>query len=119
MSRRPYGSSLAALLIGLIYWQLVCLWAGVSEPWDAKAYGVFYAVSLGLSALLGPVFPSRAWLAGVLLVFAQLPVMVAKEGLDFGPLLPVGLAFLVLMAIPASLVSVLAWRIRVRRRGAD
>lgn len=106
----------AALLVaGCAYWQAVCAMAGVREPWDAARYwSIWYPVALLLGAVAALPLGRRDWWAGVLIVFAQAPVMLANGAA--GPLLLVGLLFLSLLAVPAAAVSALAgWLIRRRR----
>ncbi len=105
------------LLAAMLYWSTVCAVADVQEPWDAKAYWrLWYPVSLILSAVAGLVVVKRAWRAGAILTFAQLPVLWINAGI--GPLWPVGLALLCLLSIPAIATSALAGWLMSRRRSA-
>ena len=100
--------SVAALcLMGGLYWQLVCQIAGVAEPWDAAGYWtLWYPVSLLLSGIAGWLRKSHGWYAGALLTFAQLPIRWINNDTDV--LWPVALLFLGLLAVPATVISVLA-----------
>lgn len=104
------------LLTGsLAYWYLVCLMTDQNEPWDAASYWViWYPLSLGLSALGGYALKSRSWSAGVIVTFAQLPVMVMING-EVGALIAVGLVLLVGLAMPAAAIAKAAGRLGTRR----
>lgn len=111
--RKPYLQAVATLALGFVYWQIVCLWFGVAEPWDARAFWFgAYPVSLLLSGLVGLLFRKIAWYAGALLTFAQLPVVAFNAGFEFEPLLVLGLAMLFVLSIPATMVSGLAGEFR-------
>lgn len=92
------------LLIGGLYWQTVVWVTDTTEPWDAPAYWrLWYPISLIMSALAGPFFKQCPWQAGLLLTFAQLPIMWLNSGT--GPLMIVGLMYLLALAIPAMALS--------------
>ena len=98
-------------ILAVAYWQLVSTLTGAPEPWDARAYWTLaYPASVALSAIAGRFLGKRAWLAGIVVTFAQLPVMWLNNG--SGPLWAVGLLFLMMLAIPCALVSALAGRFR-------
>jgi hypothetical protein len=100
----------ALLIISGLYWQLACQVAAVKEPWDAAAYWtIWYPVSLPVSALAGLFFKPRAWWAGLLITFAQLPIMWLNN--ETGPLVAVGIVFLFVIAIPAIAASAITARI--------
>lgn len=106
--------SIATLAVGLVYWQLVCLWFGVSEPWDA-ARGFWlgaYPLSLLLAGAIGLWFSNHAWVAGLVFIFALFPVVMINNGV--GSLFIVGLAIMIVLAIPAMIVSGLSAWIRDR-----
>lgn len=95
---------LAMVLFSAFYWHFVCWLTGAMEPWDAETYwGIWYPASFGLSALAALFFKKLGWLAGVIMTFAQLPVMWLNTGT--GPLWAVGLIMLCLLAVPVSIVS--------------
>ena len=107
---------LALLLASLLYWQLVSQFSGAKEPWDADGYWrIWYPGSLVLSALAGFVL-RRSWLAGVIVTFAQLPVMWVNTG--FGGLLMVGATILCILAVPAVAVAAIAGRLARSRAGS-
>lgn len=110
---RPLAIVLLAV-VGALYWQLVCRTGGVTEPWDAAPYWrLWYPLSLAIAALGGVGLGSRAWLAGVIVTFAQLPVMWFNAGTAESWI--VGVAFCAALAIPTALVSAVAGRL-VRRQ---
>lgn len=105
---------LSLLLVSLLYWQVVSHVSGASEPWDADGYWqIWYPGSLLLSALSGFVFGRRGWLAGVIVTFAQLPVMEVNTGVD--KLVIFGAMILCILAMPAVAVSTIGGRIASSR----
>ena len=98
-------------MAGLMLWTITASMTGKREPWDANAYWtVSYPLAVTGSAVLGFLFPQRAWRWAVTLMLMQLVVMVAM-GSDLG-LLPLGLIVLAVLAAPAALAGVLAARLR-------
>jgi len=98
---------LTLLIVGSLYWQIAVQVTGASEPWDAPSYWSFwYPVSLGMSAVGGIVFRPGSWWVGLLLTFAQLPIMSLNSGI--GSLMVVGILFLAALAIPAVALSYLS-----------
>ncbi|NYZ62049.1 hypothetical protein [Luteimonas deserti] len=109
-----FGASIAAL-IGIAYWAVASGIAEGGEPWDAPAYWtVIYPGALLVSAMLGSAMPTRAWLWGPIVVFAQVPVVIAVSGA--GALLLAGLVYAVALSVPAALVSAGAGWMRRRLR---
>ena len=108
---------LALLLVSLAYWQVVSHVSGAKEPWDAADYWrIWYPGSLVISALSGFVLARRGWLAGLIVTFAQLPVMGANTGI--GGLVMVGAIILCVLAVPAVAVSAIGgWLARFRAGG--
>ena len=112
--RRPsvrYVASVKSLVrfvtvaaVALIFWQAVTVILGASEPWDSPDYLAWYVASLGLSAFFGYAFDRHAWRWGVIIVFAQLPVLLFHSGA--GNLLLAGLVYLSVLALPAAIVAV-------------
>jgi hypothetical protein len=90
---------LLVTIAGLASWQGATVVLGKPEAWDSPNYLGFYLAALGLCAAFGYFFPERAWRWGLIIVFAQLPVMLFQSGT--GPLMVVGLGFLTAMALPA------------------
>lgn len=92
------------LVSGVLYWLFVCWVTGAAEPWDADAYWrLWYPASLGLAALTGAAFKTRGWMAGVILTFAQLPVIWLTAGTI--SLWVIGLAMCCVLAVPAVAIS--------------
>ncbi|VXB15399.1 conserved membrane hypothetical protein [Luteimonas sp. 9C] len=113
-----FGASIAAV-IGIAYWAVASRMTGGGEPWDAPAYWTLaYPGALLVSAVLGFAMPARAWLWGPIVVFAQVPVVIAVAGA--GPLLLAGVLYAAVLSIPAALVSGIAgWSRRRSRRIAN
>ncbi|BBC70987.1 conserved hypothetical protein [Altererythrobacter sp. B11] len=102
---------------GAAYWFLVTKVTGAAEPWDAETYwSVWYPVSFILSALGGLLLKRRGWLAGMMLTFAQLPVMWLNTG--SGPLWLIGIIMLCALALPVSIVSAVSGWIAARPQPA-
>lgn len=111
--RKWFGQALIILAVGSVYWQLFAEMTGASEPWDAPAYWTLaYQGSLILSGIAGFFLRRGGWLAGVLLTFAQLPVIWINN--EAGPLWAMGLLFLCVLAVPAVAISALSGRLPVR-----
>ena len=100
------------------------LWAGANlvegsrEPWDVESYWV---VQLPLAALLcavlGFAFPERPWRWPLAVMLAQLPVMMLFTGEVAAPLMVVGLALLLIFALPGMLAAWLGAAVRRRIAG--
>lgn len=90
----------------MAFWELVNIIQGSTEPWDSPYYLISYAAALGLSAGFGYLFHESPWRWGVIVVFAQFPVMAldSPPGPDNG-LWPIGLFILVVLALPAAFAS--------------
>ena len=113
----PEGRFIAALAVsvktGLLFWFIVALNTPGGEPWDAGGFwSVTYPLALLTSAALGFAFPARAWLWGLVVMLAQVPVVVVMSGV--GPLLLAGLVYAIVLAVPAVAVSWLAGAARTR-----
>lgn len=112
-----FGACIAAA-IGIAYWSVASGMAGGGEPWDAPAYWTLaYPGALLLSAVLGFAMPTRAWLWGLIIVFAQMLVVIAVSGL--GPLLMAGVLYAAVLSIPAALVAAVSGWIRIRMSRMD
>ncbi|SQF99122.1 Uncharacterised protein [Paucimonas lemoignei] len=101
------------LAVSLGFWTAVSMIAGVAEPWDAAGYWtIFYPAALVLSAVLA-LLPRRfQWAVGAVVIFAQVPVVLAVSGI--GPLLAAGGVIAATLSIPAMVLSWLSgrtWRI--------
>jgi hypothetical protein len=98
--------------IGFAYWLLISYLFQTNEPWDHKSYAVAYPSSLLLAGATGLLFKSRAWIAGAVITFVQILVMLVKSppsSLD--PLLLIGLLMLLILSLPAMVVSELSSRL--------
>lgn len=107
--------AIAVIATGLAFWAFATLLLGKQEPWDSPVYPVVYLASLGLSGAFGYMLPSRSWFWGVIVIFAQLPVMVLQTE-RAGPLIGIGLGLLALQAMPAALVAAAAAHLRISKR---
>ena len=112
MSARDTAAAFAlALFTGLLLWALTSFFGHRREPWDTNVYWtIAYPLAILLSAGLGALFPQRPWRWAVTIIFSQLVVM-TLNGSDFS-LLPLGLALLALLSLPAAAASFLAARLR-------
>lgn len=113
------GRFVAALAVsvktGLLFWLIVAIQTRGGEPWDAGSFwSVVYPLALLTSAALGFVFPARAWLWGLVIMLAQVPVVVVMSSV--GPLLLAGLAYAAVLSVPAMMVSWTAGVLRSRMR---
>lgn len=91
-------------IVGLFYWSSVSAIAGTKEPWDAPAYwSAAYPISMVLAVALGFAFRRRAWITGLALTFAQLPIMLANTGI--GPLAFFAVALLAILSVPVVLAA--------------
>jgi hypothetical protein len=115
MFRSRVASAFSLLVVGGLYWLIVREVAGVNEPWDSSAYWhLWYPVCLSLSATAGYFLKQDGWLAGPVLVFAQLPIMWLNSEPD--ALLMLGLFLLCILAVPAVAVSFVAGTLAMRVR---
>jgi hypothetical protein len=87
-------------LVSVIFWYVAAVGYGVKEPWDSYGYFVTYPASLGLSALTGYYAPGSPWRWGLIVTFAQLPVMMMLEP-TVGPLIGAGILILAVLSLPA------------------
>jgi hypothetical protein len=102
---------LPAALAGLALWLFTSGTSGLREPWDAPEFWTLgYPVAVGLSALLGLVWPRRSWIWGFIVMAMMAPVMV-WNGSDLS-LLPLGPIALAVLAVPPSLAGLVAGRLR-------
>lgn len=113
MQSAPIGY-LTVAVAGLAFWEMAHLVLGTKEPWDSPNYLGFYLGALGLSAVFGYLFHKRAWRWGVIVIFAQLPVMAVHSRL--GPLVAIGVVLLTFLAMPAALAAIGASQLRELQR---
>ena len=111
---RARSSFLAHVLsgvAGLALWAMTAGVTGKREPWDANTYWtVSYPLAIFGSAVLGFLFPQRAWRWAATLMLMQFVVMITMgSGLGLWPL---GLIVLAILTAPAALAGVLAARLR-------
>lgn len=71
----------AVCVVSLIFWIGVSAITGVEEPWDPDSYWtIIYPAGLALSALMGAMLTTSQWSAGAIVMFAQIPIIVAASG---------------------------------------
>jgi hypothetical protein len=104
-------------IISIIFWAFVAGVAGWKEPWDMTGFWMIaYPAGLVLSMLMGALLKNRQWLGGPIVMFAQIPVVLAvTEG---SALLIAGIAYATILSIPALALSWFAGRLqrsRIRR----
>ena len=105
--------------LGALIWAMSPVVTGSAEPWDAGSS--YYVVSLFVAgAIVGALIPRHLWAVLLGIVVGQLIYMLAV--LPAGPLLPLGVVFLVgfgLLALLGAVVSALIrrWSERVGTGG--
>jgi len=110
----PYAISAVA---SLALWTATATLSGKREPWDAGFYWTAaYPLAVLLSAVLGYFFPRGPWRWAVIVMVMQLGVMWAA-GSDFS-LLPLGLALVAVLSLPAIGLATLAAKVRTWRGAA-
>lgn len=104
---------LCIALLGIAAWSVFGAATGVAEPWDAGIYWTLaYPALLLASGLAGAWLRRRAWLAGLVLTLAQLPVMLVQT--QAGAMALFALALLAALAVPAMLATGLGGRLAAR-----
>lgn len=111
------GAAQRAYLIagvgGVALWSATALLGGRAEPWDTGLYWtVSYPLALLAAGFLGYFFPRRPWRWAFLLICSQAVVMIFS-GSDFG-LLPLGIAMLAILTLPALVLAGIGARTRAR-----
>jgi hypothetical protein len=109
IARRKPVRTFVVTLAGLTLWQLATIVLG-AEPWDSNGYVGFYLGALGLCGLFGWLYTERPWRWGLLLIFAQLPVMLVQVEPD--GLALAGVAYLSLLTLPAIMVALAASHVK-------
>jgi hypothetical protein len=99
---------------GVLLWGVASFGMHTAEPWDSPNFWTAYLMAVGMSAIWGFVFPRRAWVWGLTVMYAQMPVMWFNEG-EIGSLWVLGLVLTGIMAIPAVGAGVIASGFAVRR----
>ncbi len=111
MKRSVLRSLLLAALAGAAIWGLSPLVTGHVEPWDAG--GLYYTLALALGGgLCGSVTPKPLWPIYVGCVAGQ--ILYLLGWLPTGPLLPVGLVFVLLWSLVFLVGAYVGSRARTR-----
>ena len=100
--------------VSVVYWEAVSMLSGAAEPWDSPAYGVAYLVALAIALAAGLVIGRAAWLIGLAISFAQIPVMLWNSS-SVGNLAAAGFIMLAALALPLMGVAAVGTTIRKRR----
>ncbi len=101
-----------AVAAGALLWFAGSELAGKREAWDAGIYwSLFYPLAIGTCALLGYLFPARAWRWAVTLFAAQFLAMVLRSG-EVGNLAPLGLIMFGVLALPGVFAALIAARLK-------
>ena len=114
-STLPTGiATLVAFGAGAACWILVSVAQGGGEAWDGPLYFPLVPLALaGVCGVLGALSPGHAWRLAMATAAGQFAVMLVTKG--FGNLLPLGMAFLAILALPAVLAARFGARIGARR----
>lgn len=108
----PLGLLLAAAA-GAAVEIVVSLATGRREAWDSSAYwAVGYPALVLVSALLGALWPVRAWRLGFVAAIAQMLTMLLRTG--GGSMLPLGLVLGAALGVPCALAADAGRRLRGR-----
>ncbi|MDH2240954.1 hypothetical protein N5J70_03155 [Pseudomonas sp. GD03909] len=111
MKRSVLRSLLLAALAGAAIWGLSPLVTGHVEPWDAG--GLYYTLALALGGgLCGSVTPKPLWPLYIGCVAGQ--ILYLLGWLPTGPLLPVGLMFVLLWSLVFLVSAYVGSRARTR-----
>lgn len=106
----------AAFVTSTALWLATAILSNRVEPWDASGYWtIAYPSAIALAGVFGYLAPERPWRWAVVIMFTQAIVMIGG-GAGLG-LLPLGLALLSLLAVPAILASNAAAAVRLRQAG--
>jgi hypothetical protein len=106
----------ATWAVALIFWFAMAQYLGVGEPWDSSDFWpLAYPAALALSAVMGFKGTGSKWSAGAIVIFAQVPIVLATAG-DTS-LLGVGALYSAILAIPAMGISWVAGTVRRRLGG--
>lgn len=109
---RPLAAHAAAFVAGTILWSVTGIATSGREMWDTALYwNAAYPAALLIAAGVAVFHPVRPWRWCPTLMLAQIPVMLATEsGLS---LLPLGLALLAMLSLPAMLAASIAGWLRL------
>ncbi len=109
MKTDTFIALLAAAGLGALIWVMSPAISGAVEPWDAES--PYYFVSLFIAGVLGGVFvPRKIWAAYAGIVLGQLIYMVVF--LEIGPLMVLGIAFLIGYGLVSLLGAFLGSRLK-------
>lgn len=109
LKRNKAISLSVAAVLGAVIWAMSPVVTGAVEPWDADS--PYYFISLfAAGAFLGGLFPRHVWVVFPGIVAGQLIYMLAF--LPRGPLLPLGILFLVGYGVLSLVGAALVARIR-------
>lgn len=102
---------IAVCVASLIFWTVVSAIARVAEPWDLAGYWtIIYPAGLILSLIMGAVLKKFQWSAGAIVMFAQIPLIVASSGAS--AMLGAGIIYSAILSIPAMGLSWFGGRLR-------
>jgi hypothetical protein len=94
-----------AATIGAALWLVGAEFTGRREAWDSGLYWtVFYPLAVAACGLLGYLFPERPARSALALFLSQFVVMVLRSG-EIGGLAPLGLAMMLVLALPGAAVA--------------
>ncbi|MGH6622934.1 MAG: hypothetical protein ACREBN_03130 [Burkholderiaceae bacterium] len=102
---------------GAILWIATSAISGRNEAWDSPLYfPVTYPLAIAFAALLGYLFPHKAWRWGLTMMLVQ-AVVLAITAKSFG-LMPLGLILFGVLAIPPMIAARVMAAIRTKREAA-
>lgn len=103
-----------AIAGGALLWVATSLVSGRAEAWDSELYwSVAYPLCILVAGMLGYLVPEQSWRWGISVMIAQ-PFLLAFSSSSFG-LLPMGLVFFAVMALPPIGMARIAARWRKRK----
>ena len=90
---------------GLVLWSYANWVQGTQEPWDGPDYWTtFLPLAVGLSFVVGFIFPEKPWRWPLAIMLAQVPVMLIATN-QSPTFLVLGLGLLVAFSLPGMLAS--------------
>ncbi len=106
---------IVAITGGAVLWQATAAISGKIEAWDEPSYWIVtYPLSIILAGWLGYLFPKNPWQWGFSIMFAQAGMLMMSSS-SFG-LLPLGLIFFGVLALPASGFAQIMARLRLHNQ---
>ena len=117
MTRAATGALVAALAAaaGAAAWIATCAASGEREAFDSPAYFALALPALAVaSGCLGYAAPSRAGAIALAAAAGQCAAMLVRSG-EIGSLFPLGLVFMLLLALPNYAAARLGKWLRLRR----